>query len=120
MGWSSIPKIPKIASLECLYSISKKNLEMKLILCIQINIFLNFLQVDFQAWGIKVCCEVILSLLIGMIKYSQSTQSIKIEISLQYPKKRLDGFHFLYAHKHQSFFKSALSLLMKLVRHTQN
>ena len=88
MGWSSIPKIPKIASLECLYNISKKNLEMKLILCIKINIFLHFLQVDFQAWGIKVSYEVILSLLIGMIKHSQSTQSIKIEISLQYPKKR--------------------------------
>ena len=29
--WSSIPKVPKIASLQCLYNISKKELEIKLI-----------------------------------------------------------------------------------------
>ena len=28
-GWSSIPKVPKIASLQCLYNISRKKLEMK-------------------------------------------------------------------------------------------
>ena len=33
-GWSSIPKVPKIASWQCLYNISKKNLEVKLIFCI--------------------------------------------------------------------------------------
>ena len=31
MGWSSISKVPKIASLQCLYNISKKKLKMKLI-----------------------------------------------------------------------------------------
>ena len=35
--WSSISKVPKIASLQCLYNISKKKLEMKLIFCMQIN-----------------------------------------------------------------------------------
>ena len=30
-GWSSISKVPKIASLQCLYNISKKKLKMKLI-----------------------------------------------------------------------------------------
>ena len=38
MGWSSISKVPKIASLQCLYNISKKKLKMKLIFCMQINI----------------------------------------------------------------------------------
>ena len=71
--WSSIPKVPKIASLQCLYNISKKELEMKLIFCLYINI--------------KVSCKVILSLLLGMTKqafskYSQSTQSNKFAISL--------------------------------------
>ena len=38
MGWSSISKVPKIASLQCLYNISKKKLKMKLIFYMQINI----------------------------------------------------------------------------------
>ena len=52
--WSSIPKVPKIASLQCLYNISKKELDMKLIFCMYINI--------------KASCKVILSLLLGMTK----------------------------------------------------
>ena len=35
----------------------------------------SFLQVDFNILGIKVSYKVILSLLMGMIKYSQITQS---------------------------------------------
>ena len=35
----------------------------------------NFPQVDFNTLSIKVFCKVILSLLMGMIKNSQSTQS---------------------------------------------
>ena len=35
-GWSSITKVPKIASLQCLYNISEKKLEV--ISCMQINI----------------------------------------------------------------------------------
>ena len=45
---------------------------MKLIFCMQINT--------------KVSYKVILSLLMGMIKHSQSTQSKKFSISLQYLK----------------------------------
>ena len=37
-GWSSISKVPKIASLWCLYNMSKKKLEMKMIFCTQIKI----------------------------------------------------------------------------------
>ena len=48
----------------------------------------NFLQVDFNTLGIKVSYKVILSLLLGMIKHSQSTQSNKFVIFLQYLKKR--------------------------------
>ena len=46
-------------------------------------------QVDFNTLGIKVSYKVILSLLMGMIKYSQSTQSNKFAISLQYLKNEL-------------------------------
>ena len=44
----------------------------------------NFLQVDFNNLSIKVFYKVILSFLMGMIKYSQSTQSNKLAIVLQY------------------------------------
>ena len=43
-----------------------------------------------------------------MIKYSQSTQSNKFAMSLQYLKKEVaNGLHFLQADKYQSFYKLA-------------
>ena len=61
-----------------------------------------------------------LSLLMGKIKHSQSTQSNKFAISLQYLKKEVrNGVLFLHAHKHQSFYKLALSFLMEVARHVQ-
>ena len=55
----------------------------------------SFLQVDFNTLGINVSYKVILSLLMGMIKQSQSTQSNKFAISLQYLKKEVrNGVHF--------------------------
>ena len=44
----------------------------------------NFLQVDFNNLSIKIFYKVILSFLMDMIKYSQSTQSNKLAIVLQY------------------------------------
>ena len=41
----------------------------------------SFLQVDFNTLDIKIFYKVILSLLMGMIKHSQSTQSNKFVIS---------------------------------------
>ena len=59
--------------------------------------------------GIKVSYKLILSLLMGMIKHSQSTQISKHAISLQYLKKEVrEGVHFLHLDKHQSFYKLAL------------
>ena len=63
---------------------------MKLIFCIQINIKVSY-KLIFNTWGIKVSYKVILSLLMGMIKHSQSTQSNKLSISLQYLKKEVRG-----------------------------
>ena len=80
----------------------------------------SFLQVDFNNLGIKVSYKVILSLLIVIIKHSQSTQSNKFAIYLQYIKKEIsNGIHFLHADKHQSFYKLALSFLMEVDRHVQ-
>ena len=55
----------------------------------------SFLQVDFNVLGIKVSYKVVLSLLMGKIKHSQSTQSNKFAISLQYLKKKL-GMEFIF------------------------
>ena len=64
----------------------------------------RFLQVDFNTLSIKVSYKVILSLLMGMIKYSQNTRRNKFAISLQYLKKEVrNRVHFLHADKHQSF-----------------
>ena len=57
----------------------------------------------------------------GMIKHSQSTQSSKFAISLPYHKKEVENIvHFLHADKHQSFYKLALSFLMKIAKHVQS
>ena len=53
MRWSSIPKVLKIASLKCLYNISKKNkLEMKLIFSMQINIKVSYKLLS-TLWALK-------------------------------------------------------------------
>ena len=43
----------------------------------------SFLQVNFNTLSINVSYKVILSLLMGMIKHDQSTQSNKFAISVQ-------------------------------------
>ena len=75
------------------------------------------LQFDFNTLGTKVSYKMILSLLMGIIKHSQSTKSNKFAISLQYLKKEVrDGFHFLHADK-QNFYKFILLFLMEVARH---
>ena len=81
----------------------------------------SFLQVDFNTLGITFFYKVILSLLIGIIKDSESTQSNKFAISLQYLKKEVrDRVHFLHADKNQSFYKLALLCLVEVARHVQS
>ena len=73
----------------------------------------SFLQVDFNTLVIKVSYKVILSLLMGSSKHSQSTQSNKFVISLQYLKKDVRNGVQIHAYKHQSFYKLALLFLME-------
>ena len=81
----------------------------------------RFLQVDFNTLGIKVSYKVILSLLMGMIKYSQNTGRNKFAISLQYLRKEVrNRVHFLHADKHQSFYKFTLSFSAEVARHIQS
>ena len=63
-------------------------------------------------------------ILMGMVKYSQSSQNSKVAMSLRYLKKELrDEVDFLHGDKHQSFNKLESSFLMevaKFVESTQN
>ena len=53
--------------------------------------------------------------------HSQSTQSNKSKISLQYMKKEVkNGVHFLHADKHQNCCKSVLLFLMEAAGHVQS
>ena len=81
----------------------------------------SFLQADFNTLSIKVSYKVILLLLLGMIKHSQSTQSNKFAISLQYLKKEVsNGVHFLHAEKHQSFHMLGFLFLIEVARYVQS
>ena len=51
-------------------------------------------QVDFNILDITVSWKIMLSLLIGIIKHSQSTQSNKFAISLQYLKNIIKSWPF--------------------------
>ena len=93
LRWSSILKVSKIASLQCLYYISKKKLDEVDVL--DADKHQSFLQVDFYTLVIKISCKVILSLLMGMIKHSQSTQSNIFEVFLQHLKIKL-GMVFIF------------------------
>ena len=55
----------------------------------------NFPQFDFKTLSIKVFFEVILSLLRDMIKHSQSAQSNKLLIALQYLDNEVSHKAFL-------------------------
>ena len=80
----------------------------------------SFLQVDFNTWGINIY-KVILSLLMGVVKHSESTQSNKFAISLQHFKREVrDGTYFLHADKHQGFYELTLKFLMEVVMHAQS
>ena len=53
MGILSIPKVPKIASLQCLYNISKKKLEDEVDF-LHADKHKSFIQVDFNTLGISL------------------------------------------------------------------
>ena len=75
----------------------------------------------FQHFDHQSFLHGVLSLLVIMTKNSQSTQSNKFAISLQYLKKEVrNKVHFLHADKHQSFNKLVFSFLMEVARHVQS
>ena len=90
--WSKIPKVPKIASLQCLYSISKKNLKLKLIFSMQ-----SFQKVYFNSFSltIKVAYKVEVIIVNGHDQVFSNYSNYKFAISLQQLKKEIrNGDHF--------------------------
>ena len=80
--WGSqiaVKKIPKVSNL-------KKEIRDE-VQFLHADKHQSFLQDDFITLGIKVSYKLILSLLMGMIKHSQSTQINKFALSLKYLKK---------------------------------
>ena len=91
---------------------------MKLIFSVQINIKVSY---ELISLGIKASYKLVLSLMMVMIKHSESTQSNKFAISLQknVEKTVRYGVHFLHTGKHQAFYKLELSFLMEVARRVQ-
>ena len=93
--WSSIPKIPIIASWQCHL---KKEVRDEVDI-LHADEHQSFLQVDVKTLGIKVSYEVMLLLLMGMIKHSQSTQGrlqYLYNISKKKKKKKRIGMEFIF------------------------
>ena len=86
--WSSIPKVPKKASLQCLYNIPKKvrdevdffdaDKHQSFLQFISTLGHQSFLQCDRHDY------ENVKGIVMGIIKHSQSNQSNKFAMSLQY------------------------------------
>ena len=84
--------------------------------------FLFLCNILRKKWVMKlIFCMQILSILMGMVKRSQSTWNNKFAIPSHYLKKKIrDGIHSLHANKHQSFYKLAILFLMQVARHVQS
>ena len=78
LGWSMIPKVPKIARWRCLYSISKKNLQIKLIFCMLINIEV-FYKLISTLWASNFPTRWYYHYGWTMIKHSQSLKATNMQ-----------------------------------------
>ena len=117
---SNIPKVSKIARLQCLYNISKKKLGREFIFSLQMNIKVSYRLIS-TLWASKMptrwyyhYCWV----------WSSILKVLKV-ISLQYlynisKKEVRKGVHFLHADEHQSFYKLGLLFLMEVARYVQS
>ena len=120
-GLSSISKILKIASFQCLPDISKKKRDMKLIF-LHADKHQSFPQVNFNILGIEVPFKVILLSLMNMIIkilfYTNFSKFLRTP-SLHHTSwwLLLDGVHFLHEDQHQSFYKLTLLFPMEVARH---
>ena len=94
--WSRTPKVHKIGNLQCLSNIWKK-IKAEVDFFFACRVSYKFIS---TLWVSNFPTRLILSLLMGMIKCSQITQSNKCSISLQYLQKEVrNGDPFWHADK---------------------
>ena len=79
-GVSKLPKITKQEFFAMSFQYLKKEVRDEVDFLHVDKHPISLLQVDFNTFGIKDVYKVILSLLLGLIKHSQSTQSNKLAI----------------------------------------
>ena len=93
------------SKLQCLYNISKKKFDK--VDFLHAGKHQSFLQVDFNTWGIKVSCKVILSLLMAWSSILNVFKVTSLQCLYNISKKKKLGmeFIFLHAYQHQSFWK---------------
>ena len=117
---AQITQNSKIKILHNIFTISKKKVRDK-VHFLHVDKHQSSLQVDFNTLDIKFSYMVILSLLLGIINYSQYTQNNKFPTFLQYLTKEVrNGVYYLHAHKHQSIYKLGLLFFMKVARFVQS
>ena len=97
----------------------KKEVRMKLIFCIQIKVKASYKLISTlwaskfpTRWYKHYWCALPSILKVTSYKFCNFFKISKKEVR--------DGVHFLYADKHQSFYKVAFSFLMEVVRHVQS
>ena len=113
-GWPSIPKVTKIANLQCLYNKYCIKEVKDEVYFLYADKHQSFLKVYFNTLGIKVSCKFDIVIINGMIKHSEITESNKLVISLQYLKKEFrNRSHFWHADKCRRVYKLVLSFLWK-------
>ena len=85
-GWSNIPQSFQNSKFAMSLEYLKKEVRDKVDF-LHVEKHQSCLQVDFNILGIKVSYKAVLSLLMGIMKHSLSTQSNKFTLSLQYLEK---------------------------------
>ena len=117
--WSSTPKVPIIASFQCLYNISKKKLEMKLIFCMQINIKVSYKLISrlwtptcptgwyYHYWWARSSILKVLKVTSLQYLYNISKKKLRIEliICMQINIKVSTSWHYRFWQKRPNMSK---------------
>ena len=101
--------------------LKKKTSEMKLIFCMQINIKVSCKLIS-TLWAVKTSYQVIPSLLMDMIKHSQSTKVKKVCSIFKISQKRTIYMEFIFCMQINIKFLQVgiISFLIEIARHIQS
>ena len=105
--------------MQCLYNISKKNLVMKMVFCMQINTKV-FYQLILTLWVSKFPTRWCYHNWWAWLSILKVFKVASLQYLYNISKKVKNRVHFLQADKHQSLYKLILSFLMELARDVQS